>query len=258
MLNVIFTIFFVAYFLISAPILVAISALLFVLCYPFDPQRKVQHHFSTFISMQYFVLSPFAKVIVKGTENVKNNTPYVICSNHQSMLDIVLLYNVKTYFRWVSKKEIYRTPLVGQLLLLHGDVTIKRGNTKSTKKMIQDCSGYLQKGISIMMFPEGTRSKNGQVGRFKEGAFILAKLNKVSILPVAIDGTRQFSNGNGGWLNARQLFQITIMPAIPAEEVASTDVRVMQEKVHDIILEKHKKTTPSAYRQHSNTDRNKN
>jgi 1-acyl-sn-glycerol-3-phosphate acyltransferase len=243
MLNVIYTVIFTIYFLASAPVLVAISAVLFVLCYPFDPQRKLQHLFSRFISLQYFVLSPFIKVVVKGKENVQKNVPYVICSNHQSYLDIVLLYHVKTYFKWISKKEIYRLPLVGQLLLLHGDVTITRGAASSAKKMLRDCSENLKKGTSIMVFPEGTRSKNGRVGSFKEGAFTLAKMNGVPILPVVIDGTRSYSAG--GWLNARQLFQVTILPQIPATEVAATDVRALQEKVHALIEAEHKKMIPS-------------
>jgi 1-acyl-sn-glycerol-3-phosphate acyltransferase len=247
MLNKIYTVLFTLYFLASAPVLVAISAALFALLFPFDPNRRVQHLFSRFISLQYFVLSPFVKVVVKGLENVDKSRPYVICSNHQSMLDIVLLYNVRTYFKWVSKKEIYRLPLVGQLLLLHGDVTIRRGDAGSARKMMHDCSVNLQKGISIMMFPEGTRSKSGRVGKFKEGAFNLAKSNRVAILPVAIDGTRSFSNGNGGWLNARQLFQITMLPEIPADEVAATDVRTLQAKVHAQIEGEHRRMMPSAY-----------
>lgn len=247
MLNKIYTFLFTAYFLVSAPILVAISAVLFVLLLPFDPHRRVQHLFSKFISGQYFTLSPFIKVVVKGAEHVRKNQPYVICSNHQSMLDIVLLYNVKTYFKWVSKREIYRLPLVGQLLWLHGDVTIKRGDARSAKQMMRGCSANLQKGISIMMFPEGTRSKSGRVGKFKEGAFILAKSNKVPILPVAIDGTRRFSNGNGGWLNARQLFQVTILPEIPADEVAAVEVKMMMERVHGVIEGEHGRMMPEAY-----------
>jgi 1-acyl-sn-glycerol-3-phosphate acyltransferase len=239
MLNKIYTILFLIYFLASAPALVLVSALLFVLLLPVDRKRKVQHLFSVFISWQYFFLSPFCRVIVKGREHVDRKQAYVIASNHQSMLDIVLLYNVPLYFKWVSKKEVYRIPLVGQLLLLHGDVCIKRGDPKSARKMLQDCAAFLKQGISIMMFPEGTRSKYGLVGRFKEGAFTLAKSVGVPILPVAIDGTRAFSNGNGRWLNARQLFQVAIMPPIPTEEVAATDVRTLQEKVHRMVCDEH-------------------
>ncbi|MDR1415923.1 MAG: 1-acyl-sn-glycerol-3-phosphate acyltransferase [Prevotellaceae bacterium] len=239
MLNKIYTVLFIVYFLISAPILVLISALLFVLLLPFDRKRKVQHRFSVFISGQYFFLSPFCRVVVKGRENVDRRQAYVITSNHQSMLDIVLLYSVPLFFKWVSKKEVYRIPLVGQLLWLHGDVCIKRGDPKSARKMLQDCADFLSQGLSIMMFPEGTRSKDGLVGRFREGAFTLAKSGGVPILPVAIDGTRKFSTGNGGWLNARQLFQVTIMPPISAEEVAASTVKELQEKVHKLVCDEH-------------------
>ncbi|MDR2814917.1 MAG: 1-acyl-sn-glycerol-3-phosphate acyltransferase [Prevotellaceae bacterium] len=239
MLNKIHTVLFVVYFVASAPALVLISAALFVLFLPFDRKRKVQHLFSRFICAQYFFFLPFCKVAVKGREHVAKGQPYVIASNHQSMLDIVLLYCVPLYFKWVSKREVYRIPLVGQLLWLHGDVCIRRGDPRSARKMMQDCAAFLRQGISIMMFPEGTRSKDGQVGRFKEGAFALAKSCNVAVLPIAIDGTRSFSNGNGGWLNVRQRFQVTIMPPISAEEVARTDAKALQEKVHGLICGEH-------------------
>ncbi|MDR0711765.1 MAG: 1-acyl-sn-glycerol-3-phosphate acyltransferase [Prevotellaceae bacterium] len=237
MLNKIYTILFIAYLLVSAPVLVLISAVLFVLLLPFDRKRKMQHLFSKFISAHYFFVVPFCKVIVKGREFAVKGQPYVITPNHQSMLDILLLYNVPLYFRWVSKKETFRMPLVGQLLRLHGDVCIKRGDPKSTRQMMQNCSAVLKQRTSIMIFPEGTRSKNGQVRRFKEGAFMLAKSNNVPILPVAIEGTRSFAKD--GWFNLRQLFQLTIMPPISAEEVAQSDVKALQEKVHGLICAEH-------------------
>lgn len=247
MLNKIYTVLFVPFFLVTAPLLVLTSALIFVVALPFDRQRKLQHLFSVFISWFYFSASPFAPVVVKGREHVAKGGVYVIVSNHQSMLDILLLYNVPLYFRWVSKREVYRIPLVGQLLWLHGDVCIRRGDTSSVRKMMHDCTELLQRGHSIMMFPEGTRSTNGKVARFRSGAFALAKANHMPILPVALDGTRAFSNGNGGWLNARQLFQLTIFPPISADEVASTSERALIEKVQNLVVDEHKRMIPSAY-----------
>ncbi|MDR3365583.1 MAG: 1-acyl-sn-glycerol-3-phosphate acyltransferase [Prevotellaceae bacterium] len=239
MLNKIHTVLFLSYFMVAAPVLVLLSAVLFVLCWPFDRKRKVQHRFTTFIAKQHFFFLPFCRVVVKGREYAAKGQPYVITSNHQSMLDILLLHHVPLYFRWVSKREVYRLPLVGQLLWLRGDMCIKRGDSKSARKMMQDCSDFLRKGISVMMFPEGTRSKTGQIGRFKGGAFALAKSGNVAILPVAIDGTRSFFGGKGWWFNARQLFQVTIMPPISVEEVARTDVNALQEKVHELICAEH-------------------
>jgi 1-acyl-sn-glycerol-3-phosphate acyltransferase len=248
MLNKIYTVLFVPFFLVTAPLLVLTSALIFVVALPFDHQRKLQHLFSAFISWFYFSASPFVTVVVKGREHVDRGGTYVVTSNHQSMLDILLLYNVPLYFRWVSKHEVYRIPLVGQLLRLHGDVCIRRGDASSIRKMMRDCTAILQRGISIMMFPEGTRSKDGKVARFRSGAFALAKENHVPVLPVAIDGTRAFANGNGGWFNARQLFQVTIFPPIPADEVAATGERELIEKVQALVVEEHKRMTSSVYK----------
>ncbi|MDR3188609.1 MAG: 1-acyl-sn-glycerol-3-phosphate acyltransferase [Prevotellaceae bacterium] len=239
MLSKLSTILAVIYLVASSLALVLISAALRALLWPFDRQRRVQYLLSRLIAGQCFFVFPLSKVVVKGREHVAKGQAYVVTSNHQAMMDIVLLYRVPLRFRWVSKKEVYRIPLVGQLLRLNGDVCIRRGDPKSARKMMQDCSALLGRRISIMMFPEGTRSQTGQVGRFKEGAFALAKSCNVPILPVAIDGTRAFSSGHGGWVNVRQLFQVSIMPPISAEEVARTDVKALQEKVHDMIRAEH-------------------
>jgi 1-acyl-sn-glycerol-3-phosphate acyltransferase len=182
------------------------------------------------------------RVRVKGQENVDKTQTYVIMSNHQSMLDILFLYRVPLFFKWVSKHETYRIPFVGQLLWLHGDVTVKREDTQSIKRMMHKCTYWLQKKMCIMIFPEGTRSKTGQIGQFKRGAFVLAKRNALPILPVVLHGTRNFASGNR-WnlLNARQLIQITILPPITAEEVCTTDAETMMEKTHNIMCAEHKK-----------------
>ncbi|MGL4364182.1 MAG: lysophospholipid acyltransferase family protein [Bacteroidales bacterium] len=233
MLNVIYTFFFAIYFAVTAPLCVAFSALMFIVCYPFDKQRRVQHIISRRIANLYLP-RPFGKVIVQGRENVKKNTTYVIVCNHQAMYDIVLLYKVPLFFKWISKQEVYRIPLVGQLLHLHGDVTIKRGDTRSVKKMMQDCSSVLQTKTSLMMFPEGTRSRNGRIGRFREGAFLLAKQNNVPILPVVIDGTNSFIGKR--FVNASQILRVHILPEISAPEVASADIASTQNRVHQIML----------------------
>ncbi|MGL5912668.1 MAG: lysophospholipid acyltransferase family protein [Bacteroidales bacterium] len=233
MLNVIYTICFATYFGITAPLCFIFSALVFVICYPFDKQRRVQHFLSRHIAGLYFP-RPFGKVIVQGKEHIKKNTTYVIVSNHQAMYDIVLLYKVPLYFKWISKKEVYRIPLVGQFLHLHGDVTIKRGDAKSVKKMMMDCAKVLKSKTSLMMFPEGTRSKTGKIERFKDGAFIIAKQNNVALLPVVIDGTNTFIGKR--LVNARQTLRVSILPEISAQEIAASDVASIQERVRQSMI----------------------
>ena len=127
---------------------------------------------------------------ISGLENVDKNKPYVIVINHNSMVDIISLYFVRLNFRWVSKQEVFRIPFIGPMLWMHGDIAIQRGRaTESMKKVIRDGMMWLNRGVSVAIFPEGTRSKNGEIQRFKGGAFVLAKEAGVDILPVVMDGT---------------------------------------------------------------------
>jgi 1-acyl-sn-glycerol-3-phosphate acyltransferase len=248
LLNFFYTVFWGLYVVIAAIVHVTMAAILALLALPFDRQQRLQHHYSTFISRSVIAPLLFMRKRVKGLENVDKKQTYMIVSNHQSMLDILFLYAIPTCFKWVSKREAYRIPLIGQLLWLHNDVTVKRGNARSIKKMIDDCSAWLQNKMCIIMFPEGTRSKTGQIGRFKEGAFTLAKNNGVPILPVVIDGTRDFTQGNKWHLiNARQLLQITVLPPVAADTVKNTDLKVLMEQTRDAMLAEHQRMVPHKY-----------
>ena len=234
-LNLAYTILWGLYVAAAAPLHVGCAALLALIALPFDRRQRLVHYHSRFVARSLMAASPFVKIKVKGAENINKTQPCVIVSNHQSMMDILFLYRVPLCFKWVSKREAYRIPLVGALLWLHNDVTIKRGNAPSIKKMLADCSLWLQKQVCIFIFPEGTRSRTGQIGRFKEGAFTLAKNNGVPILPVAICGTREFCNGGHHLLNARQTIQITILPPISAQEAGTADAKTLAERAHSAI-----------------------
>ena len=92
------------------------------------------------------------------------------------MADILALYFVPLNFRWVSKREVFRIPYIGQMLSIHGDIAIDRSRgADSMRKVTEKGKMWIGRGVSIAMFPEGTRSKSGEMGRFKQGAFALAK-----------------------------------------------------------------------------------
>ncbi|GHT16102.1 hypothetical protein AGMMS4956_17640 [Bacteroidia bacterium] len=248
LLNLVYTVGFIIYILIIAPFHVLFAATLLLFTFPFDKKRKLQHYYSVFISNSWFTISFFLRTKIKGLENVDKHQTYIIISNHQSMLDILWLYKVPTVFKWVSKWEAYRIPFVGALLWLREDVCVKRGDAVSVRKMMTDCSHWLKNKVSIIMFPEGTRSKTGRIGQFKEGAFILAKKNNVPILPVVIEGTRDYSMYNKWYLfNARQVVQLTVLPPIAAHEVAQTGIRDMMERLHSQMLTEHQGMVPHKY-----------
>jgi 1-acyl-sn-glycerol-3-phosphate acyltransferase len=113
----------------------------------------------------------------------------VIISNHQSILDILLINCLRYRFKWISKIENMKIPVLGWYLRMADYIIINRGDKESKEEMMEKSFQYLKDGTSIMMFPEGTRSVDGEIGFFKRGAFQLAINAHVPILPVVLDGS---------------------------------------------------------------------
>lgn len=176
---------------------------------------------------------------IEGLENIDKKKSYVIVINHNSMVDIFALYFLPLNFRWVSKREVFRIPYVGQLLTIHGDIAIDRSKgADSMRKVTEDGKMWIGRGASIAMFPEGTRSKSGEMGRFKQGAFALAKEAGVEILPVVMHGTRTVLN-KFYLVNWRNVLKVSVLPPISAEEVAATPMPELMEKTRTMMCEKY-------------------
>jgi 1-acyl-sn-glycerol-3-phosphate acyltransferase len=132
---------------------------------------------------------PIWKIEVEGREKAANGETYIIISNHQSLLDILLLNSLCYRFRWISKFENIKLPVLGWYLRMADYITVNRGNEESKAEMLEKSYRSLKGGISIMIFPEGTRSHDKEIGFFKRGAFQLAMQTGVPILPILVDGT---------------------------------------------------------------------
>lgn len=223
--------------LVAATVLFIASFIALVVCYPFDKKRVVVHRLSKWITDVVFGLPIFMKREVIGLENIDTHKAYVMVLNHNSMVDILSIYNLPLVFKWVSKKEVYRIPIVGQLLFAHGDIVINRASAKEAMQLVHTRGlEWLKKGASVSIFPEGTRSKDGEIHNFKAGAFILAKDAGVPILPIVLDGTNTMVRK--GWLmNWRNKITIRILPAIPAEEVKSRDIKDVMSQVREDMVE---------------------
>lgn len=214
-------------------VLYLLSWVAFFLCYPFDRRRVVVHRLSRWITDLFFGLAPVFGRTTLGVENIDRNQPYVIVLNHNSMVDIMSIYHIPLIFKWVSKREVYKIPMVGRLLFMHGDIVINRSNPKEAMQFVHDKGMmWLKRGASVSIFPEGTRSKDGQIKSFKAGAFILAKDAGVPILPVVIDGTDRILRK--GWLmNWRTRVTIKVLPPISAEEVSERSIKEVMADVHE-------------------------
>lgn len=209
----------------------------FILCYPFDKRRVVVHKLSCLLVDAAFIPAPLMKRKVEGLENLDPKQTYVIAINHNSMVDILALYKLPLIFKWVSKREVYKIPLVGRLLFMHGDIVINRSNPKEAMQFVHEKGmKWLKRGASVSIFPEGTRSKDGEIHNFKAGAFILAKDAGVPILPVVMDGTNTMARKNM-LINWRNQITLRVLPPVSAEEVAERSIKEVMNDVHDRMVE---------------------
>jgi len=170
-------------------ILFPVTFIIWLIVMPFDRERSVIHWLLMYQSLILVRLIPIWKINITGREKATRGTTYVIISNHQSVLDILFINSLRYKFKWISKIENINLPVLGWYLRMAGYITVNRGNEESKVEMLERSLNYLKGGMSIMIFPEGTRSLDKEIGFYKRGAFQLALQANVPVLPILIDGT---------------------------------------------------------------------
>ncbi|HGE5779373.1 TPA: lysophospholipid acyltransferase family protein [Bacillus pseudomycoides] len=174
-------------------------------------------------------------VQVNGIENVPKDKPVLVVSNHQSDMDIpVLLGYLNKPIGFVSKAEIKKFPIVPTWMELMNCVFMDRSNRRQSLQAIKDGIELLKNGHSIVIFPEGTRSKGREMGEFKAGSFHLAVKAGVAILPVTVDGTYKMFEANGNRMKPAHA-TVTISKPITPEQYASMDIKELTQYTNDII-----------------------
>ncbi len=192
--------------------------------------------------------NPRWKVNYFGKENIEKGKAYIIMMNHSSYYDISLINSLPIDMRWVAKHELKRMPVLGHILTLKGDIFVKRGDAESAKNMFIKSLEYLRKGVSIAIFPEGTRSGDGRVGEFKEGAFLVAKKARMEILPIVIQGAYEANNKSKGGQFSDCVFNVEVLPAIAVDTIRSKSISELTEYTREMIEEKHREMAPEIYK----------
>jgi len=233
MITFILTIYEWTLFLIVCIVLYPIALIIFLLTVLFDKKRVILHGFSCFWASLYLWLQPLWKVTWEGKEHIKKGQAYVIVSNHQALLDILIIYTLFKHFKWVAKNSLLRLPFLGWNMALNGYIIVKRTDTKSQIKMMKHSERTLKSGSSIMIFPEGTRSTDGQVGRFKRGAFILSEIADVPVIPIALFNMDKAVKKNSLWLNKATDMKAKVFPPVYPKDFKNT--KEMSAAVKDII-----------------------
>lgn len=173
----------------TMPLFFLVALAIFLVTLPFDRRRVALHLFSCFWASFYVYANPLWRVRFTGRDKLPCRGPAVIVANHLSLVDILVLYGLYRPFKWVSKAELFRIPIVGWNMVLNDYVRLRRGDRESIRAMMDHCRRHLARGAPVLIFPEGTRSATGALQPFKDGAFRLAMDAAVPVFPVAIRGT---------------------------------------------------------------------
>ncbi len=216
-MGTLFPVLFWIFFAVSSLLLWPVNIVLWLVSLPFDRQGRVAHWFTSYWASLYILAYPGWRLTVTGREKIVPGRAYVLAANHSSFADIILCYRLHRQFKWVSKRSVFFAPVVGWNMFLCRYVPLVRGREDSIQRMMDSCRGWLRRGMSIMMFPEGTRSKDGRVGPFKHGAFTLAREAGVPVIPIAIHGTSQVMPKHGAAVAPKGDLRIEVLDPVPPD-----------------------------------------
>lgn len=228
---------FWSYMLLSSAVLWLVAVILFLATFAFDRRRRLLHMFTSLWAYHYVFALPLWSARFQGKSRIDPGQTYIYCVNHQSLGDILIMFGLFRHYKWVSKRIIFRVPFIGWNMSMNGYVSLVRGDKTSIAVMMKDCGRHLTMGSSIMMFPESTRSTNGQIKQFKLGAFLLAKEFNLPIAPIVIEGTRYALPKHGLLLEqrARLPIHVRILEPIPADAASSAES--LRDLVRDRMVE---------------------
>jgi 1-acyl-sn-glycerol-3-phosphate acyltransferase len=206
-----------------------IQLVLWLACRPFDRNLVVPGRFLRFVGVLLGNTYRPWKFRVEGAWPAEGG-PFVVVANHQSLLDIVLLSRMPREMKWVGKEELFKIPWIGWMLRLTGDIAVRRGDSESGGEAVAKARAYLRRGMNVMIFPEGTRSRDARLLPFKKGAFRLAIETGVPVLPVVLSGTAEGFQKGGTTVGPCDAVA-RILPPVPTRGLTQSDAGALRDRV---------------------------
>ncbi len=225
------------FLIVSVVLWLPLMALLFAVTVPFDRSRYLVGQLYRKLAETIARVNPVWSFHVSGVRITDPRRPYVVVSNHESFADILLISYLPWEMKWLSKAELFRVPVVGWEMWLAGDIPVKRGFGPSAIEAMARCRQVLHEWkVSVMIFPEGTRSKTGDMLPFKDGAFRLAVEAGVPILPLAVAGTGPALRKHD-WRMGRSRAEVRVLPPVETAGMTVADVPALRDRVRAMIVE---------------------
>jgi 1-acyl-sn-glycerol-3-phosphate acyltransferase len=207
--------------------------------YPFDRKGRVVHRYARLWG-KVALTANRVKVEMTGMEHLKGEGPYIFMSNHQGSYDIFALLGCLPFqFKWLAKKELFSIPFFGWTMAAAGYVSIDREGTRETVEAMNEAAQKIQDGMSVVVFPEGSRSPDGAIQPFKKGGFTLAIKSGVPIVPITITGSREIMPRDRLTITSGKI-QIQMGYPIETQDCSLKERESLMEKVRKAISENFK------------------
>jgi 1-acyl-sn-glycerol-3-phosphate acyltransferase len=201
---------------------------------PFDRGRYRAGRAFRQLAVLHVKLSRLWNFETEGAPPDDPRHPYVVVSNHESYADIFLVSHFPWEMKWLSKDTIFRIPVMGWMMRMAKDVPVSRGKRESALRAVAQCRDRLRRRVSVMIFPEGTRSPTSELLPFKDGAFHLAIEAQVPILPIAIAGTRDCM-AKGSFAFRRAHARARVLAPIATAGLTLADLPALRERTRETI-----------------------
>jgi len=215
-----------------------------ILSYPFDPKGRLGHQFAKLWGKTCLLVNG-VRLRMEGLEHLRKGDPYIFMVNHQGSYDIFSILGYLPFqFKWLAKKELFLIPVLGWGMTAVGYISIDRAGTRETVEAMNKAARKIREGMSVVIFPEGSRSPDGVIQPFKKGGFTLAIKSKVPIVPMAIVGSREIISKNQWTVHPGEI-RIRIGRPIETRDCSMKERTALMEGVREAISENFRLISPS-------------
>lgn len=201
-----------------------------------DPVRRRTGRLFRQLGRVATLINPLWRLRVHGDGLPTHGGPCVVVCNHQSLADIPFICNLPWEMKWIAKQELFRLPVIGWMMRWSGDIPVDRESARSGMHALIKARALLARGCSVMIFPEGTRTPDGRVQPFAEGAFHLAIKAKVPILPLAIEGSRACIPKHSWNFGKPSEILLRILPRIDTSSYSPRATPALRDAVRETIM----------------------
>jgi 1-acyl-sn-glycerol-3-phosphate acyltransferase len=220
--------------------IVAVAVPPMLLGYPLvlvDPKRALSDWYFRTIAKALVGVNPLWRVEVEGKDKLRSGGPFVLVVNHQSFADLIAVSFLDHPTKYLGKAAVFDVPVFGWALRIAGEVPVVRGDRESGKDAVQHLGEWLDRGVSVTVFPEGTRSDDGAIGAFKHGAFRLAIAHRRPIVPVVLTGARDLLPKHSLLFDKAATIRLRVLDPVSTAGLGEADAAALADDVRARMVE---------------------